>query len=109
MSQLLSLKIDDDQRKEEFLNILSDRYARSILEVTIDKPKSVMEIATEANIPISTAYRRLQALHDAQMMRISGSISEDGKKFFLYKSKFRAFSAYLEGNQVQIKAVPNYS
>lgn len=109
MSQLLSLKIDDDQRKEKFLNVLCDGYARSILQVIMDKPKSVMEISAEANIPISTAYRRIQTLQDAQMVKITGSISEDGKKFFLYKSKIRALYASLERNQVQIKAVPNYS
>ena len=109
MSQILSLKIEDDQRKEEFLNVLSDSYARSILQVIMDKPKPVTEITAETKIPVSTVYRRIQALQDAKMVKISGSISEDGKKFFLYKSKFSAFSASLAGNQIQIEAVLNHS
>jgi len=108
MSQLQSLQIEDNQRKEEFLKILSDRYARSILEVIMDKPKAVTEITAETSIPISTVYRRVQSLLDMKMLKISGTISEDGKKFFLYKSKFSAFNASLAGNKIQIQAILNH-
>ena len=100
-------KIEDFQRKEAILDILSDKYCREILRVTLDKPMSAMEIAKESNIPISTVYRRLQNLHDSKLLGISGSISQDGKKYFLYKSKVKAISASCNCTDIEINIVPN--
>jgi len=100
-------KIEDSQRKESILDIMSDKYCREILRITMNKPMSAIEIAREGKIPISTIYRRLQNLHDTKLVGISGSISEDGKKSFLYKSKVKAISASCNGNDVEINIVPN--
>jgi len=55
MQQLISgKKIDDDSRKDAILEVISDKYCRSILENTIEKPKSAMEISSETKIPITT-------------------------------------------------------
>ncbi len=100
-------KVEDDSRKEAILNIMSDKYCREILLITMDKPMSAMEIAIESKIPISTIYRRLQTIHDNKLVRITGSISEDGKKYFLYKSKVKRISASCNGNDIEISIVPN--
>ena len=100
-------KIEEDDRKNAILEIMSDKYCRAILEATMDKPKSAMEISAESKIPISTVYRRLQTLHDNKLLGISGSISDDGKKYFLYRSKVKAISSSFNGNQVEIEVVPN--
>lgn len=99
----------EDERKDVILGILSDRYCRAIIENTMEKPKSAMEISAETKIPISTVYRRLQTLHDSRLLGISGSISDDGKKYFLYKSKIKAISSVFNGNYVEIEVVPNIS
>ena len=100
-------KIDQDERKEAILGMLSDKYCRAILETTMDKPKSAMEISSESKIPISTVYRRLQTLHDNKLLGISGSISEDGKKYFLYRSKIKAIMSSFHNGQIEIEVVPN--
>jgi len=100
-------KIEDDERKEAILNIISDKYCRQILNSTIDMPKSVMEISSEGKIPISTVYRRIQTLHDNKMVGVTGSISAEGKKYFLYKSKVKAITSSCNGNEVEIQVVPN--
>jgi len=100
-------KIEDGERKDAFLGILADKYCRAIIETTMEKPKSAIEIAADTKIPISTVYRRLQTLHDNKVVAISGMISDDGKKFFLYKSKVRSVSASYTGNYVEIEVVPN--
>jgi len=100
-------KIEDDERKDAILDILADKYCRSIIETTMEKPKSAMDIAADAKIPISTVYRRLQNLHDNKLVAISGMISDDGKKFFLYRSKIRSLSASYTGNYVEVEVVPN--
>ncbi len=100
-------KIEDDERKDAILEILADKYCRNIIEMTIEEPKSAMDIAADSKIPISTVYRRLQTLYDCKLVKISGMISDDGKKFFLYKSKIRSLCASFTGNYVEIEVVPN--
>ena len=100
-------KIDEDEKKDAILEIISDKYCRAILDTTMDKPKSAMEISAESKIPISTVYRRLQTLHDTKLLGISGSISDDGKKYFLYRSKVKAISSSFKGGLVEIEIVPN--
>ena len=102
-------KIEDDSRKDAILEVMSDKYCRAIIENTMEKPKSAMEISAETKIPISTVYRRLQTLHDNKLLGISGSISDDGKKYFLYKSKVKAIATSFNGSNIEIEIVPNTS
>jgi len=100
-------RIEDEQRKEAILNIISDKYCRQILNSTMDRPKSAMELSSESRIPISTVYRRIQTLHDNKLVGVTGSISSEGKKYFLYKSKVKAITSSYDGNQIEIQVVPN--
>ncbi len=87
--------------------MLADKYCKSILHTILEKPKSAMEISIEKKIPISTVYRRLQTLYDAKLLAISGSINQDGKKYFLYKSKIKSISVQCDLNVISIEIVPN--
>jgi predicted transcriptional regulator len=99
-------EIDGDQ-KDAFLYILSDRFSRQILNCILQKPKSASEISTECNILLSMVYRRLQYLEKANILHITGEITEDGKKRFTYLSKIGEISASFNGNNVQVIAKSN--
>ena len=107
MQILNQLKIEEPERKESFLEILSDRYCRSILEAIMDIPKSAIEISREKKIPLSTVYRRIQQLHDAKMIRTSGVITEEGKRLFLYKSKIKAVNTSFHDGKIDVDVVFN--
>ncbi len=110
MQRLLETRrIEDQEKKDAILELVSDKYCRTILKSTMAKPMSAMDIVKETKIPISTVYRRLQDLHDNKLLRISGQISDDGKKLFLYKSRVRAISSTFDGNQIEIEIVPNFT
>ena len=110
MQELIqSQKIMDDDRKQVILEILADKYCKLILHNTLEKPKSAMEISNEKNIPISTVYRRLQTLYDAKLLAISGSINQDGKKYFLYKSRVKSISLKCDLEVTTVELVPNTS
>ena len=100
-------KIMDDERKQIILEILADKYCKLILHNTLDRPKSAMEISHEKKIPISTVYRRLQTLYDAKLLAISGSINQDGKKYFLYKSRVKSITIQCDLDVVYVEIVPN--
>ena len=88
---------------------MADKYSRTILESTIDMPKSAIDLSNECGIPISTAYRRVQRLHAHKLLGISGSISQDGKKYFLYKSKVKSIMTCFNSGSIEVEIVPKSS
>ncbi len=110
MQELISTqKIVDDERKQIILEILADKYCKQILHNTLDKPKSAMEISNEKQIPTSTVYRRLQTLYDAKLLAISGSINQEGKKYFLYKSRIKSIFLHCDLEVTTIDIISNSS
>jgi len=100
-------KIEDQERKDGLLEVLSDKYCRTILDSTMDKPKSAIEITAECNIPMSTVYRRIQTLHDNNLVRTSGIITDEGKRLFLYKSKVRGIHSVFKDGKTEVELVLN--
>ena len=100
-------QVQEETTKDTLLEILADKYSRTILESTTDMPKSAIDLSNECGIPISTAYRRVQRLHAHKLLGISGSISQDGKKYFLYKSKIKSIMTCYNNGSIEIEIVPN--
>ncbi|MDH5697538.1 MAG: ArsR family transcriptional regulator [Nitrosopumilus sp.] len=107
MQTITQLKIEEPERKESFLEILSDKYCRSILEAIMETPKSAIEVSHEKIIPLSTVYRRIQQLHDSKMIRTSGVITEEGKRLFLYKSKIKEVNTSFSDGKLDVQVVFN--
>ena len=104
---LLAEKINEDHKKEQILELVSSKYCSTILEAIKDAPKSANEIADEKKIPISTVYRRIQALHDLGILRVTGKIGDDGKKFFLYQSKVKTIRSKFSDGKIEVWLYPN--
>ena len=102
-----TFRIEELEKKDTLLEVVSDKYCRTILESIMYKPKSVMEITAEAKIPISTVYRRIQILHDNNLVATSGTITEDEKKLFLYKSKVKGIQCNFNNGQIEVKLTLN--
>ncbi len=100
-------KIEDSSKKDNILEIVADKYCRAILDTTMYKPKSVMEIAIDAKIPLSTVYRRLQSLEEQKLLRTSGEINEEGKRMFLYKSKIKGIKCNFNRGQIEVEMILN--
>ena len=66
--------------------LLSDAATKRILESIRAEPKSTAQLCAECNIPISTAYRKIQKLYDNRCISKLGTINEAGKREILYKS-----------------------
>jgi len=109
MQVINQLKIEEPERKESFLEILSDKYCRSILESIMDMPKSAIEVSREKKIPLSTVYRRIQQLHDSKMIRTSGVITDEGKRLFLYKSKIKEVNTSFHDGKIDVDVVFNHN
>jgi len=99
--------INDAEKKNSLLEILSDKYCRTIIESITHKPKSVMEITMETQIPMSTTYRKIQILHDNKLLKPSGTMTEDGKKMFLYKSRVRGIQSVFKDGKIDVELILN--
>ena len=99
---LLAEKIHEEHKKEQILELVSSKYCLTILDAIKDEPKSAAEIAEEKKIPISTVYRRIQTLHDLGLLRVTGDINKDGKKFFLYQSKISTIRSKFSDGEIEV-------
>ena len=103
-------RIFDETEQSVLLNCMSDLFLREILFSTVDEPMSVLQISKENNIPLRTTYRKVQYLLDSRLLKVSGAISDSGKKFFLYKSRIRSISTRIDNSNVlYVYAVRNSS
>ncbi len=85
------------------IRALADDYSRKILLETINKAESVEELSRSLDIPISTAYRRVNEMKEEGILTVEKTIlTQDGKKFELYRSAFRTFHINLNQGEIDI-------
>lgn len=102
------MRLQDETAKGRVLNALADEYSRTIILSTIQKAKSAVELSAEKNLPISTVYRRLHELQEAKLVVIERSVvTEDGKKFDLYRSTIGGVSVSFNLGAMVVELVPN--
>ena len=73
----------------------------------MDMPKSVIEITVKTDIPMSTVYRRIKTLHDSRLLGTSGTITAEGKRLFMYKSKIRGIQSTFDNGKTEVELIPN--
>lgn len=105
--QQQTFKIEELEKKDSILEILSDKYCRTILESIMHIPKSAIEITSETKIPMSTVYRRIQNLHDNKLVATSGMITDEGKRLFMYKSKVRGIQSSFNDGKTEVELILN--
>lgn len=99
------MRIDSPKVRDALIEALADEYSRKIILKTIIKAESVEELSRKENIPISTAYRRVNELKDVGLLAVEKTIlSDDGKKYELYRSAFSSFKIDLEHGEITIEA-----
>ncbi len=90
------------------MQALGDEYARRILLSAIPAAKSVEDLSKENDIPLSTCYRRVHELLDAQVLLIDKIIvTDDGKRYELVRSAYRTIQVDLENGTMKVSAMIN--
>jgi DNA-binding Lrp family transcriptional regulator len=98
----------DSNLKKAILKALSDEYSRTIMNFTIAQPKSVVEIVKECDIPMTTAYRRVNELEENKILKITGSVvTDDGKKYFLYQNRLKSIYVVFGLEELDVQIVEN--
>ncbi len=102
------MEITDPMRIQSLVQGLADEYSRKILLSAIPAAKSVEDMSRENDIPLSTCYRRVHELLDAQILVVEKIIvTPDGKKYELLRSAYRAVSVSFESGVMKVDATVN--
>jgi len=79
---------DEDQPDlQEVLDALDDPACRDIVSV-LEEPMTASEIAEESDIPLSTTYRKIDLLEEAQLVYEGTEIRPDGQHASTYEVDF---------------------
>ena len=102
------MEITDPATAQALVQSLADDYSRRILLSAIPAAKSVEDLSKENDIPLSTCYRRVHELLDAQVLLIDRIIvTNDGKRYELVRSAYRNVQVDLENGVMRVSAAIN--
>ena len=102
------MKINNEKFKQAILNTLADKEMIKILDCTSYRTVSVNDIIKEANIPHTTAYRKINWMLQEGLLTVEKiHITPDGKKFSLFRSTLKSITVKYEQNKVVIEAEYN--
>ena len=102
------MEITDPAKVQSLIQSLADEYSRKILLSAIPSSKSVEDMSRENDIPLSTCYRRVHELLDAQILLIDKIIvTQDGKKYEMLRSAYRAVTVSFENRVTKVDAIIN--
>lgn len=77
----MALEITFEQWQNEYFQ---DKNLMRIFFSVTNSPKSAKRISEDTGISITTVYRKIRKLREKQLIAISGCITDDGRRNFLY-------------------------
>lgn len=83
-----------DPAPEAVLDALADDAAQAIIS-ELEEPMTASELSDVCDIPLSTTYRKLELLTDAQLLTESTEIRRDGQHTTRYSLAFDAIHVSL--------------
>jgi len=96
------------QLRQSVLAALADREIVKILDCALVRERSVNEVIRECNIPHTTAYRKIKWLLDKSLLiSTRNEITEEGKKFTLFRSVFKSLRINYEYDNIVVHAEYN--
>lgn len=102
------MRITNPNIIQAILKALTDQKNRVILALTASKPLSAMEIIEKAEIPSSSAYRRISQLEEQGLIGVDRTIvTPDGKSYNLYKAAFVKVTINFQAGHFIVEVVPN--
>lgn len=99
-------KYDDT---EKIIWHLADFQSRVILFSIIKEGKTAEEVAYSAKLPLSSVYKKLGDLEELALVQIERrNISDNGRKFKVYRSRIAAASINMKSLKIKISLFPNH-
>jgi predicted transcriptional regulator len=77
-----------ETKLETFVRTVTDEECSQILTAIEAEAKSVKELSEECNIPLSTAYRKINRLQEADLIEEKIRLSSAGNHTSVYEQQF---------------------
>jgi len=90
------------------LHALADRVACRIIISTISFAKTVSQIRQENKLPLSSIYKKVQKLANADLLSIEKiNIDSNGRKILFYRSRISSIELNLNSEGILLHLVKN--
>lgn len=100
--------LKSEKIKRAVLTALADSEMVKILDAAMYQSKSVIQILRETGVSHSAAYRKIKWLVEEKLLIIDKTeITQDGRKFSLFRTILKSFNVKYEYNKVVIEAEQN--
>jgi DNA replication protein DnaD len=98
----------DDLNYIPILHELADRVAYRIIISTISSAKTVSQIRQENKLPLSSIYKKVQKLSNADLLSIEKiNIDSNGRKVLFYRSRVSSIDLNLNSGGILLRLVKN--
>jgi predicted transcriptional regulator len=98
----------DDLNDIPILHELADRIACRIIISTISSAKTVSQIRKENKLPLSSIYKKVQKLSNADLLSIEKiNIDSNGRKVLFYRSRISSIELNLNSEGILLHLVKN--
>lgn len=95
---------------QKVMEALADAQSRAILFSIIKQGKTAMELSEEHRIPLSSVYKKISDLEEIALVKVDKwLLSDNGKKFKLYKSRISKAEVTIRKPEPVINLTPNES
>ena len=93
---------------QKILEALADLQSRSILFSIIKEGRTALELSEKYRIPLSSVYKKISDLEELALVRVDKWVlSDNGKKFKLYKSRISRAEISIKKPEPSIILTPN--
>jgi uncharacterized protein YjiK len=93
---------------QKVMEALADAQSRAILFSIIKQGKTAMELSEEHRIPLSSVYKKISDLEEIALVKVDRwLLSDNGKKFKLYKSRISKAEVTIRKPEPVITLTPN--
>ncbi len=94
-----------DSTLKAFLLAADDSDCRAILSAIEEEPKAVKEVSEECDVPLSTAYRKINRLHEAGLVEERVRLSGSGNHTNVYQEDFDSALITLSDGEFDVELV----
>ncbi|WP_126662739.1 ArsR/SmtB family transcription factor [Haloterrigena salifodinae] len=94
---------DDSIDAGAVLGALDDDACRAILEATSEESLTATELSEQCDIPMSTAYRKVEKLTEAELVEERVRINTSGKHATEYRKSFDDVHVSIDDGEVAIE------
>ena len=105
---IMPIEIGRDRLRQAILEAISDKEMVKILDCATIRPKSVNAVIKETGISHSTAYRKINWMLEQGLLYVEKiEITEDGKKFSLFKSTLKSINVRYDQGKMNVQVEYN--